>query len=108
MSLHVPLHQWPLPPFYSAFYGVIALEKACVRHMLIHWIACAGGLLVLGRALLMGALVSMQVMDEVGNFRADNFERLRPDPPPAGDNAPSASGRGADLGNRGGGRGRRG
>ena len=56
----------------------------------------------------MGALVSMQVMDEVGNFRADNFERLRPDAPPAGDNAPSASGRGAEPGSRGGGRGRRG
>lgn len=56
----------------------------------------------------MGALVSMQVMDEVGNFRADNFERLRPDVPPAGNNAPSASGRCAEPGSRGGGRGRRG
>ena len=75
---------------------------------MLDWIACAGGLLVLGRELLMGALVSMQVMDEVGNFRADNFERLRPDPPPVSDNAPSASGRGAEPGSRGGGRGRRG
>ena len=56
------------------------------------------GFQALGRALLMEALVSMQVMDEAGVFRADNFERLRPDPPPAGDNHPQClwKGRGSE------------
>ena len=51
---------------------------------------------------------AVQVMDEAGNFRPDNFERLRPDAPPAGNDAPSASGRGTEPGSRGGARGRRG
>ena len=72
------------------------------------WLRIVQGFQALGRALLMEALVSMQVMDEAGVFRADNFERLRPDPPPAGETTPSASGRGADPSSRGGGRGRRG
>lgn len=48
-------------------------------------------------------------MDEAGNFKADNFERLRPDVPPGGDEmVPSTSGRGADGPGRGNSRGRRG
>lgn len=50
----------------------------------------------------------MQVMDEAGNFRADNFEKLRPEAPPAGDEVAGTSGRGAEANGRGGGRGRRG
>lgn len=47
-------------------------------------------------------------MDEAGNFRADNFEKLRPEAPPVCDDVASTSGRGAEANGRGGGRGRRG
>ncbi len=49
-----------------------------------------------------------QVMDEAGNFRADNFERLRPDEASGGDMIATTSGRGAETNGRGNGRGRRG
>lgn len=50
----------------------------------------------------------VQVMDEAGTFRADNFEKLRPDQPPACDEVATTSGRGAEVSARGAGRGRRG
>jgi len=47
-------------------------------------------------------------MDEAGNFRADNFERLRPDEALGGDMIATTSGIGAETNGRGNGRGRRG
>lgn len=56
-----------------------------------------------------GVLVQWQVLDEKGNFKDENFAKLRSEAAPEpveGDDAPSTSGRGASE--NGGGRGGRG
>ena len=54
--------------------------------------------------------VAVQVLDEKGNFKEENFSKLRSEvmpPETAADDSPSTSGRGAENGGRGGrGRGR--
>lgn len=53
--------------------------------------------------------VALQVLDEKGNFKEENFSKLRSEvtpPETMADESPSTSGRGAENGSRGRGRGR--